>query len=234
MGTPDLLIADPPQRSTSNPLTSWARSQWLFLRGTRWVQWMLFAVGTALIAAGIGAGVLGSGLGAGPADALFAGAAGISPLSVGTWAIVISIGLMVFARALGQPVLIGTVFFVFGFGVLVDVALLLAPETTTLTAQGAQWLLGAVLVAVGAGLTIASGVGASAYDTATVAIASKIGGRLGIARLIIDGVALVIAVVIGGPIAFGTVGLMVVFPIVMPTVVRVLRRRLGDLAPSSP
>jgi len=70
-------------------------------------------------------------------------------------------------------------------------------------------------------------VGASAYDTATVAIAS----RLGVARVILDGVALVFAFVLGGPIAVRTVGLMVVFPLVMPLVVRVIRSRLPESAP---
>jgi len=209
----------------------WVRSQWRTVRSLHPLQWLLFAAGTALIAIGIGAGVLSSGMGAGPAEALFAGAAGMTPVTVGTWAIIISVGLMVFNRLMGQPVLIGTIFFVVGFGVLVDVAMFFAPSIATVPGQAAQWLIGAVLLAIGAGLTIASGVGASAYDTATVAIASRVGGRLGVARVILDGVALVFAFVLGGPIAVGTVGLMVVFPLVMPLVVRVIRSRLPESAP---
>jgi len=95
-------------------------------------------------------------------------------------------------------------------------------------------LLGAVLLAVGAGFSIASGVGASAYDMATVAIANKTGGRLGVARLILDGTALVIALLIGGPIAWGTLGLMIVFPLIMPRVVRAIRARDTAFSGSAP
>lgn len=185
---------------------------------------MLFIAGTVLLTAGIGAGVLASTLGAGPADALFAGAADISPLTVGTWAITISVGLLIFAWLLGTPPLAGTIVSFVLFGALIDFFLLIAPTFTTLPAQIAQWLIGAVVLAIGAGLTIASGVGASAYDMATVAISTKIGGRLGLARLILDGVALIIALLIGGPIAWGTAGLMIVFPLIMPFVVKQARR----------
>lgn len=203
---------------------NWLRDQWVILRSASPTQWVLFITGTVLLTAGIGAGILASTLGAGPADALFAGAADISPLTVGTWAITISVGLLIFAWLLGTPPLAGTILSFVLFGALIDFFLLIAPTFTTLPAQIAQWLIGAVVLAIGAGLTIASGVGASAYDMATVAISTKIGGRLGLARLILDGVALIIALLIGGPIAWGTAGLMIVFPLVMPFVVKQARR----------
>jgi uncharacterized protein len=203
---------------------NWLREQWAILRSASPTQWVLFIIGTVLLTAGIGAGILASTLGAGPADALVAGAADISPLTVGTWAITISVGLLIFAWLLGTPPLAGTILSFVLFGALIDFFLLIAPTFTSLPAQIAQWLIGAVLLAVGAGFTIASGVGASAYDMATVAISTKIGGRLGLARLVLDGVALIIAFLIGGPIAWGTAGLMVVFPLVMPFVVKHARR----------
>lgn len=209
---------------------NWLREQWTILRSASPTQWVLFIAGTVLLTGGIGAGILPSTLGAGPAEALFAGAANISPLTVGTWAITISVGLLIFAWLLGTPPRAGTILSFVLFGAMIDLFLLIAPAFTSFPAQIAQWLIGAVLLATGAGLTIASGVGASAYEMATVAISTKIGGRLGLARIILDGVAFIVALLIGGPIAWGTVGLMVVFPLVMPFVVKQVRR----LVPATP
>lgn len=208
------------QEMLGDRMKSWLTCQWLTLRSATKTQWALFLLGTLTLATGIGAGILPSSLGAGPVDAFFAGAADVTPFTVGTVVMAISVGLVVFAWILGTPPLVGTFISFFLFGILVDLALFFAPAFETLPAQIAQWLVGVVLLAVGAGLTIGSGVGASAVDMATVAIASKIGGRLGLARVLLDSAALAVAFAVGGPIAWGTLGLAVLFPLIMPRVVQ--------------
>lgn len=214
------------QRQWVNPIRSWVTHELTLLRQASVVQWLLFIVGVVLVAAGIGGGVLPSSLGAGPADAFFAGAAGVTSLTVGAWVVVVSVALLLFAWSLGVRPTAGSLVLIFLLGVLIDLALFLAPEFSSLPAQFAQWFIGAVLLAVGAGLTVVSQMGASAYDTATVAVSKKVGGRLGLARVILDGVALVLAWILGGPLAWGTVGLMVIFPLVMPRVVAWMSARV--------
>ena len=196
-------------------VVSWLKAQLTTLRTASPLRWVFFLSGNFLVGLSIGGFILPSALGAGPADAVFAGAADVTPLTVGTWAILVSIALVAFAAALGTPPLLGTVFSFLLIGFFIDLFLALAPVFSSLPSSIFQWAAGILILAVGAGMTISSELGASAYDQATIALAAHV-RRLSVARLILDACALVVAFALSGPIGWGTVALLLVFPLVMP------------------
>lgn len=61
----------------------------------------------------------------------------------------------------------------------------------------------------------ASELGASPYDQLTKAIAKVLKVSLGVARIILDGVALLIAFLLGGSWGIGTLVLLLVVPVIL-------------------
>lgn len=178
----------------------------------------LLLAGTALVGVAI-ALLLKTELGVSPFDAALAGAANQAGVSLGTAIIVISVLFVAVAWLLGTPSGVGTAVTFVGIGVSVDVTNLLIdalnlPSNLPLAVRIAVWSVGALLLGVAAAMLNASGLGASAYDQ-FVRACTRWGLSLHAARLIVDAAAVVIAVLVGGAIGIGTVGLLIAIPLAL-------------------
>ncbi len=96
---------------------------------------------------------------------------------------------------------------------LIDMAGLAISSSPWPTRAGV-WLLGACLLALAASCLYASGLGASPYDI-FVQASRRFGLSIPIARLLVDAVMFLIAFLIGGAWGIGTVGLLLLLPLLL-------------------
>ena len=141
-------------------------------------------------------------------------------MTVGTALIAICAVLVLAAWRLGQNPGIGTLMSFVGIGLCVDATLVAIDALSPGIDQGAWpvrtglWAVGAVLLALAASCLYASGLGASPYDL-LVQSASRFGLGIPVARLLVDAFMIVIAWLIGGAWGAGTIGLLILVPILI-------------------
>ncbi|MGI9196696.1 MAG: hypothetical protein ACR2KE_04465, partial [Candidatus Nanopelagicales bacterium] len=157
--------------------------------------------------------------GVAPMDALFTALSRSSGLSVGVILFCACILMVLMAWALGLKPAIGTLISFVGIAVLVDAtravgAVIGAPDWP-LAARIAWWILGLVLFSVGVLGLFSSDLGASPYDQLVRSIAYRTGRSLGFARIILDALALLAAIVLGGSWGVGTVVILLAVPFVL-------------------
>ncbi|HWH33465.1 MAG TPA: hypothetical protein VNU01_12415 [Egibacteraceae bacterium] len=179
------------------------------------------AAGVLLIGTGVGA-MLSSGLGVGAWDAFHVGVSGA--FGVPLWAAIAGTGAVTLAAgvALGgrprwgtfAPLCVGPV-------VQATMGLLPAPGNPL-----QAWLLLAVgvgVVATGAGAYLTAGCGVGPFDLVFHGL-NRRGLPLTAARLCVDGAALVVGALLGGPVGAGTVAATVALGLLIPATVRRFER----------
>ena len=185
---------------------------------------------------GIGLGfMIDADFGVAPADALFTALSRTSGLTVGTILVLASILMVIMSWALGLRPAIGTLVSFVGIAVVVDLtrmllALIDAPEWS-LAARIPLWIAGLILFSGGVMGIFASELGASPYDQVVRSIAYRTGRSLGFSRLMVDVVALLGAIVLGGSWGIGTVIILVTVPIALTVVLPRVRRHVHPSEP---
>lgn len=158
-------------------------------------------IGTVLVGIGLGF-MIDAGFGVAPLDAFFTGISYRTGLSVGVILFLLS-GLMVLLSwALGLKPAVGTLITFVGIAILVDVTRLVgdaigAPEWP-IAVRVVWWMLGLVLFGSGVLGIFACDLGASPYDQLVRAISFRTGRSLGFARIVLDAITLLTAIVLGG------------------------------------
>jgi uncharacterized membrane protein YczE len=173
--------------------------------------------------------------GVAPADALFTALSRTSGLSVGVILILVSILMVLLSWALGMKPALGTLICFIGIGVLVDVTrfagdIIGAPEWP-LGARIAWWILGLLLFSAGVIGIFSSDLGASPYDQVVRAIAHRTGRSLGFARVIVDAIVLLSAIILGGPWGAGTVVILIVIPLALTFILPRAKSRVHARSP---
>ena len=164
--------------------------------------------------------MLRSGFGITPVDAVVAGISAGTGMSVGTALIALCAVLVVASWRLGQAPGVGTLISFVFIGVCVDASLHLLDAWWAGMAQApwqartGTWLIGACLLALAATCLYASGLGASPYDL-FVQAAGRFGLSIPVARLVMDAAMFLIAWAIGGAWGIGTVGLLLLLPLLI-------------------
>lgn len=207
--------------TTADPL---ARSP---LRTPR--AWAALVIGVVLVGIGLGM-MIDADFGVAPADALFTALSRTSGLSVGTVLVLASILMVLMSWALGLRPAIGTLISFVGIAVVVDLTRLAlaaidAPDWA-LAARIPLWLVGLVFFCAGVMGIFASDLGASPYDQVVRSIAFRTGRSLGFARLAVDAIALLGAIVLGGSWGIGTVIILIAVPLALNLVLPHVKRHV--------
>ncbi|MGI8773474.1 MAG: YczE/YyaS/YitT family protein [Actinomycetota bacterium] len=148
-------------------------------------------------------------LGISPWDVLHDGLALQTPLTFGTAVIVVGLVLLLLSLMAGIKPGPGTIANMLLIGVFAD--LLLATGVGAGLHDGAiairlpLLLAGVVIVGLGSALYIGAELGAGPRDSLMVAVATRFNMRVGVARAIVEGSALVAGILLGGQVGVGTV-----------------------------
>lgn len=161
---------------------------------------LLFGFGLALI-------VLG-GFGVAPWEVLHQGLSKNTTLSMGTAIICIGAGLVLVLFLLKEPMGIGTVANVLIIGLVVDATLGINDEVTNTAVRVICTLFGPIVVALGSGFYIGSRLGPGPRDGLMTALDRR-GIAIWKARTLVEGSALVVGLILGGTIGWGTVWFLV-------------------------
>lgn len=157
---------------------------------------VLFGSGLALMVA--------ARLGLGPWMVLNEGVSLRTGVPIGT--VGIAVGLVVLALwvPLGQRFGIGTVLNVTIVGITVDLTLLVLPEITFVAARWTAMLVGIVLVGLGTGFYLGTGLGPGPRDGLMTGLAAR-GLPIAAVRTVIEMTVLTIGWLLGGTVGLGTI-----------------------------
>jgi len=207
--------------TTADPL---ARSP---LRTPR--AWAALLIGVVLVGVGLGM-MIDGGFGVAPPDALFTALSRVSGLTVGTVLLLVSILMVLMSWALGLKPAIGTLISFVGIAVVVDLTRMLlaavdAPEWVV-GWRIVLWIVGLLFFCSGILGIFSSDLGASPYDQVVRSISFRTGRSLGFARLAVDAIALLTAIILGGSWGIGTVIILIAIPIALNRVLPHIKRHV--------
>ncbi len=161
--------------------------------------WM-FALGTVL--------TLRASLGVPPWDVLHDGIRRNTPLSFGVAVIAIGVLLVLVSALFGMRPGPGTIANMLLIGTFVDLMLLTDAgaglDDAHMALRVAVAFAGVAVVGLGSALYIGADLGAGPRDSLMVVAATKLGVRVGVARAVIEGSALLAGWLLGGAVGLGT------------------------------
>ena len=169
-------------------------------------RWLFFVGGITLMAFGISLTIKGQAIGIGPWDVFHVGLYNLLGLSIGTWAILTGV-LIVLLTMIGTKQLpqLGTIINIVCLGSLIDVFNWLLPEPHTFGLQLLLFLLGVVIMSIGIGIYVSPNIGAGPRDALMLLIVKKKGWSIKWVRTILELSVALIGWLLGGPIGLGTI-----------------------------
>ncbi|GEK80896.1 membrane protein YczE [Agrococcus baldri] len=144
-------------------------------------------------------------LGVGPWDVFSLGIANHLPMSYGTATVVVSGLVLLVWIPLKQRPGIGTLLNAVLVGPAADLGLWLIPAPTELWGQALMLAGSIVLLSIATGIYIAPQLGPGPRDGLMTGLVRLTGWRIWIVRTLIEGTALLIGWLLGGPVGVGTV-----------------------------
>lgn len=171
------------------------------------VRWTRLLVGLWFFALGV-VMFLRASLGLSPWDVLADGVRGNTPLTFGRAVILIGLVLVVLSLAAGIRPGPGTIANMLLIGIFADL-MLASGIGSELDEAAILWraltmLAGIVVTGLGSAMYIGAELGAGPRDSVMIAVAKRTGWRVGVARALIEGTALLIGVLLGGSVGIGT------------------------------
>lgn len=177
-------------------------------------SWFLVGVGVALL--------LQSELGVAPFDVLNTGVVRAFGLSFGFWYVVNSLTFFAIGALLGTRLGPGSVIGTVVIGPLIDVVGAVLPEPAGLLPRGALLVAGVALISIAVSLVITAELGVGPTEAIMLGLMQR-GVSIVPARLVSDGVPLVVGALLGGALGVGTV----LFALAMGPLVKFGLRRLA-------
>jgi uncharacterized membrane protein YczE len=175
--------------------------------------------GLALFGFGVALMVL-SDLGLSPWEVFHQGISNQTGVPLGTVGIITGIVVLVLWIPLGERIGIGTILNVVLIGVVIDLTLLFAPTISTTWVRWVLLAAGVLLIALGSGLYIGSGLGPGPRDGLMTGLGHK-GIPIGAARFGIEISVLGFGFLLGGTVGIGTLvfafGIGPLVAIMLPT-----------------
>lgn len=188
---PHVAIESTRPYEPSSPAADWA------IRLTRCIAGLaMFGIGISLI--------IEAHLGAAPWDVFHQGLSELTGISVGHVIVIVGVLLLLLWIPLRQRPGIGTLLNAVEIGLTVDLVMPLIPDTDAVVVRVPYLVVGIVVVAVGSGLYIGSGLGAGPRDGLMIGL-GRLGLSVRVARTAIEVTVLVIGVLLGGTVGVGTV-----------------------------
>ena len=191
--------------------------------------WVALLVGVTLVGIGLGMMIVAN-IGVAPLDALITALSRTTTLSVGTVLVLASVLMVLMSWALGLKPAIGTLISFVGIAGLIDLTAIVlmhvdAPDWSVMP-RLALWLVGLILFCAGILGIFSSDLGTSPYDQVVRAISFRTGRSLGFSRLVVDAIALLGGIVLGGSWGIGTVIVLIVVPLALNLLLPHLKRHV--------
>ncbi|GAB3807057.1 YczE/YyaS/YitT family protein [Virgibacillus kimchii] len=167
------------------------------------IRWGFFLIGVLIFSYGISIAIKVQHVGLHPWDVLNVALFERVGLSIGSWAIIISVLLIIISWILDKSYIkLGTFFNAVLVGAFVDFYLWLdiLPQATHGWQDYFTILLGIVIMGFGGGVYNAAGVGSGPRDGFMLSIADKLGASIGKIRVIVETLVLGIGWLLGGPV----------------------------------
>lgn len=192
---------------------------------------LIFVSGLLVLAVGAAA-VIEAHLGAGPWDVLHIGLAQKGFLSIGAWVQVIGIVMIIFSSALEQKKpQIGSIMNILLIGYFLNWILNghMLPAADSLWKSILLLVCGVGLMGVGAGMYVATTLGAGPRDGITLILAKMSGQSIRLVRTGLEVTALFCGWLVGGPISIGTFVVVFLVGPVMQASLYFWRRQIESL-----
>lgn len=171
-------------------------------------RWIRLIVGLWFFALGV-VMFLRAALGLSPWDVLADGVRNNSPLTFGRAVILIGLVLVLISLVAGIKPGAGTIANMLLIGIFADM-MLASGVAADLDEAAIVWrvatMLGGIIVTgFGSAMYIGAELGAGPRDSLMIAVATRTGWRVGVARAVVEGTALLMGIALGGSIGLGTV-----------------------------
>lgn len=167
------------------------------------IRWLIFLFGIMAFSLGVSMSINMQHLGIHPWDVLNVALYEKLGLSIGSWAIIISILLIGVSWILDKSYIkLGTFFNAILVGIFVDIYLLLDfLPTASYTWMDYVWMIiGIMIMGVGGGVYNAANVGSGPRDGFMLSISDKLSASVGKVRIITETFVLLIGLILGGPV----------------------------------
>lgn len=170
------------------------------------IRWTVYIVGLLLMSLGISLTIKGQALGIGPWDVLHVALFELFGLTIGTWSILVGFAL-VFAVVLIEKRLpqIGTWLNIILIGSFIDFYVWVLPTPDSFIGQVIFFILGVIVMGIGAGTYVAPRVGAGPRDSIMMMIVDKTGAKVKTVRTSMEVLVALVGWILGGPLGVGTV-----------------------------
>lgn len=169
-------------------------------------RWAFFVAGVTIMSLGISMTIKGQQFGISPWDVLHVGLYRHLGLSIGTWAILTGI-FIVIVTMIGTKKFpqLGTWLNILFIGSFIDMFNWLLPDITSFIGQLIIFILGVIVMAIGVGVYVSPNVGAGPRDSLMLLIIAKTGWSIKKVRTGIEVIVGFVGWALGGPVGVGTV-----------------------------
>lgn len=169
-------------------------------------RWLFFMTGIIILSLGVALTIKAPIIGVGSWDVLHIGLSETIGLSIGTWSIIVGVGILaVDSIVMKRLPKFGTIFDMVATGVFIDIFVYLLPDVSTLPVQIAIYMVGIILLAFGCGMYIIGNIGVGPRDTFMLLIVNKVGWSVQKTRTILEVTVAILGLILGGPLGIGTV-----------------------------
>lgn len=169
----------------------------------RIIRWLFYMAGLLTFSYGITIALKLQYLGVHPWDVLNVALNEKLGLTIGTWAIIISLILIVVSWFLDKSYIkIGTFLNAILVGAFVDMFLWIdfLPDATHTWTDYIVMIIGIIVMGFGGGLYNSAAIGAGPRDGFMLSISDKLGKSVGVVRIVVESIVLVIGLLLGGPV----------------------------------
>ncbi len=171
------------------------------------IRWLFYMTGLIVFSYGICISLQMQHLGVHPWDVLNVALFEKLGLSIGSWAIIISVLLIIVSWILDKSYIkLGTFINGVGVGAFVDLFLWIdfLPEASHTWTDMFVMIVGIITMGIGGGLYNSAEVGAGPRDGFMLSISDKLGAPIGRIRIIVESLVLVLGLILGGPVFWFT------------------------------
>lgn len=166
---------------------------------------IFFAVGLIILSFGVTLTIKGHNLGLAPWDVLHYGLWQTFGLTIGSWAIIVGVVIVVItAIALRRLPKFGVYLNMFVIGIFIDVFNMLLPDVNGWLLQTLVFFAGVFIMAFGVAFYITPNLGAGPRDSLMLVLVEKFNMKISSARNIMEVGALIGGFFLGGPVFIGT------------------------------
>lgn len=167
---------------------------------------LFFFIGIIVLAFGITLTIKGQILGVGSWDVLHIGLAKSIGLTIGTWSILIGLGILAIDMIVRKRwPLPGTFLDMFLTGIFIDIFNFWLPDIDGFWMQLLAYITGLVLLGWGCGMYMVANLGIGPRDTLMLLFAQKLGWSVMRSRTTMEVTVAIVGFLLGGPVGFGTV-----------------------------